>query len=304
MTTSVTKFSSIEVTSCYIPEAGSFDVLRLDLLHPVTGGNKVFKLKYNLEAAKLGGYRSILTFGGSSSNHLAAAALACSKEGLQLIAIVRGEPKNSNTLKFIGQQGAEICFVSRQEYKMMSRNNSNVQERFGDVYVIPEGGANAEGVRGCSEILGYVKQEYDYIFCAVGTGTTYAGLQMSKPPGSVLIGINVAKGGNSMSRPFSGSAWEVRTLADIKERLSSDCILSSYTFGGYACYEEGVIDFQRGFEKRTGITLDHIYTSKLFYAASDLRRRGMIAEHSRVLIVHSGGVQGNADFRERYKLSW
>ena len=50
----------------------SLSLLRLDLLETFGGGNKYFKLKYNLAEAQRLGKKSIVTFGGAFSNHIAA----------------------------------------------------------------------------------------------------------------------------------------------------------------------------------------------------------------------------------------
>ena len=53
------------------------DVMRLDKIHPVVSGNKLFKLHFFLQHAKASTHKTILTFGGAYSNHLVATAFAC-----------------------------------------------------------------------------------------------------------------------------------------------------------------------------------------------------------------------------------
>ena len=99
-------------------------VLRLDTIGLYEGGNKLFKLKYNLEEAEKQGFEKILTFGGAWSNHLAAAASVNNKP-LPIIAVVRGEePKQySNTLQFCKEKGVEFHFVSREDYRKKTKEN-------------------------------------------------------------------------------------------------------------------------------------------------------------------------------------
>ena len=66
-------------------------VLRLDLNHSHVSGNKLFKLKYNLEEAKKQGKKMLLTFGGAFSNHIAATAAAGKEHNFNTIGIIRGE---------------------------------------------------------------------------------------------------------------------------------------------------------------------------------------------------------------------
>src|SRR5436309_440991 len=95
----------------------SVNVLRLDKIHPVVSGNKLFKLYYYLQEAKMSG-KKIVTYGGPWSNHLAATAFACKMNNIPCIGIVRGEqpPAVSATLKFCEQQGMKIEFISRKEF--------------------------------------------------------------------------------------------------------------------------------------------------------------------------------------------
>ena len=58
-------------------------MLRLDEIHPVVSGNKIFKLHYFIDEAKSSTHKQVITFGGAYSNHLAATAFVCKKEGLK-----------------------------------------------------------------------------------------------------------------------------------------------------------------------------------------------------------------------------
>jgi 1-aminocyclopropane-1-carboxylate deaminase len=66
-------------------------VKREDLLDPFVSGNKFRKLKYNIQEAKRLEHRTILTFGGAFSNHIAATSAAAYNAGLESIGIIRGE---------------------------------------------------------------------------------------------------------------------------------------------------------------------------------------------------------------------
>jgi len=47
------------------------------------------------------------------------------------------------------------------------------------------------------------------------------------------------------------------------------------------------------FFEKTGIPTDFVYTAKAFFAAFDLLRNGAFTEDDKVLLVHTGGLQGN-----------
>lgn len=263
-------------------------ILRLDLIHPEISGNKWFKLKYNLEQAKKEKKDTIITFGGAFSNHIAATAMACKIAGFKSIGIIRGEESSTNnpTLSFAQQNGMELLFVNRVEYQQ--KNDSGYLQRlrymYPDAYIIPEGGDNRLGQKGCEEILTKETSKYTAIFCAHGTGTTYKGIAKSLHPNQTLSVINVLK-------------FEAITEAP------QTTILNDYHFGGYAKHTKELLDFKIWFENTYSIPLDYVYTSKLFYAAFDLMNQNKLDKNQKILIIHCGGLQGNEGYEKRYNLN-
>ncbi len=260
-------------------------VLRLDLIHPQISGNKWFKLKYNLEEAKKQGIDTILTFGGAFSNHIHATAVACKQFGFISIGIIRGEKEseNNSTLIEAKKYGMQLHFVSREDYKRKNEKDfiSELKTKYGNFYLIPEGGDNTLGEMGCEEILPK-ENDFDFIFCACGTGTTFNGISKSLKPNQKLYGISVLKGDGPLN--------------------SNPNIINEYHFGGYAKHTQQLLDFKTNFENENNVPLDYVYTAKLFFAAQDLSSKNKIPENSKVLIIHSGGLQGNVGYEERYRL--
>jgi 1-aminocyclopropane-1-carboxylate deaminase len=252
------------------------DVLRLDLLHPVISGNKWFKLKYHLQAARQSS-GTIVTFGGAWSNHLVATACAAQAAGLAAIGIVRGErPQQlSATLDTAIAYGMKLEFISRTEYAQLTHRSAHAQltNRFPGAYIIPEGGAGEPGIRGAQEILARREiQQYTHLLCAIGTGTMFRGLLRAAPPPTTVIGVPVLKG---FDTPVG---WQ---------------LLNDYHFGGYARHPQKLLEFMNDFDRQTGIPTDIVYTGKLFYAFRESIRNNLFPGGSRLLIIHSGGLQGN-----------
>ncbi|MES2566561.1 MAG: 1-aminocyclopropane-1-carboxylate deaminase/D-cysteine desulfhydrase [Bacteroidota bacterium] len=262
-------------------------VLRLDLIDPEISGNKWFKLKYNIEQAKKERKNTIITFGGAFSNHIAAIAAACKLEGLQSIGIVRGEEifSNNPTLSFAKQNGMELLFVTRDEYSQKNDNGylQRLRYMYPDAFVVPEGGENHLGQKGCEEILNKDMSKYLSIFCAYGTGTTFKGLSKSLLTEQQLFAVNVLKYEAHCNEPQSS-------------------ILNDYHFGGYARHTAELLNFISWFEKKYRIPLDYVYTAKLFFAAFDLMKQEKLDKQKPLLIIHSGGLQGNKGYEERYNL--
>ena len=253
------------------------DVLRLDKIHPVISGNKWFKLKNHLHAAMKKPGQHIISFGGPWSNHIIATAFAAQQAGLRATGIIRGErpPALSDTLRAAAGYGMHLEFISREAYRAKDTPLSLQQltEKWPDAWVIPEGGAGPLGVRGSEEILQTANTaDYTHILCAIGTGTMFQGLVNAAAPGQIIIGVPVLKGMNE--RP------PYRLLPD-------------YHFGGYARYTRELLDFMNEWYRATGIPSDFVYTGKLFYAALDSVRKNLFPPESRLLLIHSGGLQGN-----------
>ena len=290
------------------------DVLRLDLIDPEVSGNKWFKLKKNIKKARQDEQKTIITFGGAYSNHIAATAAMCKVIKLNSIGVIRGEQTEilNPTLQTSKEKGMQLYFVDRETYskKDSVEFKKHLANKFGPHYLIPEGGNNKEGILGCMEIL-KPEWDYEYIFCACGTATTYSGLIASAKPNQKIIGISVLKGDNKLPSQareqlqnfFSDQKFEINGNEELeKPQIENNLITNNYCFSGYAKKDEPLINFKTEFEKEYTIPLDHIYTSKLFYAVFDILKANKIKPGSKILIIHSGGLQGNKGFEERYKL--
>ncbi len=263
-------------------------VLRLDLIHPEISGNKWFKLKYNLQEAKLKGKNTVITFGGAFSNHITATAYACKEAGLKCIGFIRGEASSIHnaTLSFAEENGMKLNFVSREEYgkKHFPEYLNALQQSYSSAYIIPEGGDNGLGQKGCEEILSDATKHYTHLFCAYGTGTTAKGMSKSLSNHQTLTAVNVLK-------YEAGSE-----LANIE-------ILNHYHFGGYAKHTPQLVEFKNWFEETFNIELDYVYTSKAFYAVFDLIKKNKLNAADKILMIHTGGLQGNKGYETRYNLN-
>ncbi len=261
----------------------ALQVLRLDLMHPAISGNKWFKLKYNLKAALAQGKKRLLTFGGAYSNHLYACAHAARLLELEMIALVRGEeqrPLNS-TLAALEAQGCHIHYLDRSSYRQKQDPAflADLQIQFGDFYLIPEGGCNAEGVKGCKEIIPE-NTDFDFLCTAVGTGTTLAGLAASLQARQKALGFVVLKGAQYLEE-------EVAKHSPTEPMH----FLHDYHFGGYAKRNALLDSFMEDFTAQSGIALEHVYTGKMFYGLWELLKQDFFPPQSRILAIHSGGLR-------------
>lgn len=262
-------------------------IKREDVLHDEISGNKFRKLRYNLEEAKRQGKSRLLTFGGAYSNHIAAVAAAGRDYGFETIGVIRGDElalkyQENPTLKKAEEDGMQFYFATRTQYrdKMNVAFLEKLQQQFDDFYVIPEGGTNHLAVKGCEEILTEEDEVFDFICCAVGTGGTISGIINSLQSHQKALGFPALKGGFLFDdiRPYvNNQQWD---------------LILDYHFGGYAKVSDELRLFIKEFNQKYLITLEPIYTGKMVFGVLDLISKGKFPEKSKILIIHTGGLQG------------
>jgi 1-aminocyclopropane-1-carboxylate deaminase len=274
----------------------SLSIRREDLIHPFISGNKYRKLKYNLVQAKAENQDTLLTFGGAFSNHIAAAAYAGKEYGFKTIGIIRGDELESKisrnpTLKFAQECGMQFKFITRDNYRHKTEADfiENLKLQFGNFYYVPEGGTNEFAVKGCEEILTKEDAEYDFVCTAVGTGGTISGIINSSLPHQKILGFPALKGDflNEDIRKFARNKnWE---------------LITDYHFGGYGKVNPELVAFINKFYAENQIPLDPIYTGKMVFGVIDLINKKFFPENSKILLIHTGGIQGIAGMNLKLK---
>lgn len=280
-------------------------VKRIDLIHPEISGNKWFKLKYNIEQAKIKKFDTILTFGGAYSNHIAATAYAGKIHNIKTIGYIRGEehtPLNP-TLQQAKDNGMEFIYISRDEYRLKDDYSfkQHLHQIHGAFYLIPEGGNNFYGVNGCMEILEKNDPKTDYITCACGTGSTLGGIILKLYKHQKAIGFPALKGGDFLyddiqkNHELFGFAEE--ELSDLRNAYELN---NNYHFGGYAKVKPELITFIKEFKTDFKIELDLVYTGKMFYGIFDLIQKDYFKENTSIMAIHTGGTQGNKGMMQKH----
>ena len=269
-------------------------IKRIDKVHPFVSGNKLYKLKYNLKVAKEKGFKTLLTFGGAYSNHIVATSCAAKENSFQSIAIIRGEEQLSlnPTLSFAMENGMELHYVSRSDYRLKHTSNFiiSLKEKFGDFYLVPEGGTNDLAIKGTAEILDKMDKQ-DYICCAVGTGGTIAGIINASDNKQKIIGFPAIKGFDTLQKDIE--SW---TNKQNWKLINDYC-------GGYAKVNEELVAFIHQFNLAHNISLDVVYTGKMMFGILDLIGQDYFVKGSSILAIHKGGLQGNKGMNERFGLN-
>lgn len=294
-----------EVDNAQIMSYGSYsngsiivDVKRDDLLHPQVSGNKLRKLKYNIQHALQQGATTIVTYGGAFSNHIAATAAAGAIVGIRTIGIIRGEElavnmdktlAGNDTLRLAVSQGMQLHFVTRDAYRDKSQPEqlNYWRQQYPDAYFIPEGGTNKLAVKGSEEILTATdKTNYDIICVAAGTGGTAAGIINSATSTQRIIVFSALKGDFMKNEILKYTA---RTDFEVVNEIR---------FGGYAKSNKVLIDFMNARYRTSGIPLDPIYTAKMLYGIEQMIESAVITGKVRILAVHTGGLQTVAGYNK------
>lgn len=277
---------------------------RDDLIHPDISGNKWRKLIHNIKAAN---NRAILTFGGAYSNHIAATAAACHLAGIESIGIIRGEElKNLNpTLSLASEKGMRLEFVSREDYRKKNEISflDQLKERFNNPFIIPEGGSNQFGFKGCADILNEIDIDFNYILCAVGTGTTIAGIASALKEDQKAIGIPVLKGAEYLSEEIDRFLLDYTGSLKASSAKSKLELIHDYHFGGYAKINAELIEFMNEFYAKHGIKTDAVYSGKSLYALFELIKNDHFEKGQKIIFYHCGGLQGNKGIEERYDMT-
>jgi len=277
---------------------------RDDLIHPEISGNKWRKLIYNIKTAQK---KTVLTFGGAFSNHIAATAAACSEAGIECIGIIRGEESTAvnPTLALASKKGMKLKFISRSEYRKKNDISflNELKEEYDDPFIISEGGSNDFGIRGCAEILSEIEIDFNYILSAVGTGATITGISSALKEGQIAIGIPILKGASYLDEEIDGLLTHYCDREKAAAAKSKIEMIHDYHFGGYAKITSALIDFMNEFYSRHGIKTDAVYSGKSLYALFDLIKSDHFKKGQKIIFYHCGGLQGNIGIEERYNIT-
>ena len=265
-------------------------IKRLDTLTKDSRGNKLFKLHFNLNRAKELGQNTLLTFGGAYSSHISAVAATGKEKGFRTIGVIRGDElgkdldktlSHNPTLAEAYANGMKFYFVSREAYRNKASKDflAKLHGKFGDFYLLPEGGTNELAVKGCEYILDAADKEFDIITCPVGTGGTISGIINASGASQKILGFSALK-------------------ANLEKEVEKFTIKTNWKlfpetkFGGFAKINSELVGFMNKFAEDYRIVLNPIYTGKMMFSLIDMIKQGYFKENSRILAVHTGGLQG------------
>ena len=261
-------------------------IKREDLIHDIVSGNKWRKLNYNFKYIKEKKIKKILSFGGAYSNHLHALSWLAKKNNIKSFGLVRGCKLSieNPTLSFCKKNKMDLFFLNRSTYRNNKYNNpifKKIIKSEENVFVIPEGGFNEFGIKGCEEIMNEVNEHYDIICCSIGSGCTAVGIIKSLKFDQSFLGFSSFKNNS-----------QIKNIISEKVKTMNWEINSEYNFGGFGQVNNELKKFIKDFKNTYEIMLDPIYTSKLFFGLFDMISKNKLPKDSRILALHTGGLQG------------
>ena len=265
-------------------------MLRLDKLHPIVSGNKWFKLRYYTEEAISQSCSTIASFGGPYSNHLVALAYVAKENNVKSIGYVRASKEDTVTLSLQEAQayGMQLEFMGRTNFQEIKndllKTNQHRSIDNSSIYFIDEGGYGSIGAKGAATILNEHCKNYTTIIAAVGTGTMLAGLINAAEAHQEIIGIPVLKNENTIE-------GEIKSL--LINKAASFSLLHNFHQGGYAKTNPALFAFMNQLWETEKIPTDIVYTGKLLMAVDSLLKEKYFKAGSKILVIHSGGLQGN-----------
>nr|WP_314533603.1 pyridoxal-phosphate dependent enzyme [uncultured Pseudomonas sp.] len=274
-------------------------ILRLDQIDPLISGNKWFKLIEHLKAAELAGAKGIISLGGAHSNHLHALAAAGKRFGFSTVGLLRGHPQDTPTVQDLQAYGMQLHWLGYGGYR--ARHAAGFwepwQALYPDLLAVPEGGGGVLGAQGCrqlkSMVAGQLNQlgwsDYDGWWLACGTGTTLAGLVLAEAGAHPVYGALAVPGDH-------GVAQQVESILQQAGAPDTGYELLDASRGGFAKVDPQLLAFIEQTEQASSVALEPLYTGKALLALKQQIEAGKFQPGSRLIFIHTGGLQGRRGF--------
>jgi D-cysteine desulfhydrase len=283
-------------------------IKRDDATGGAEAGNKIRKLEFLLADALRKGAKTVLTCGGLQSNHARATALTCAELGLRCVLFLRvSDPQKAarEPLPSVGNvlldrlAGAEIRFVSPDEYRDRTALMQRAAGELESAYVIPEGGSNGLGALGYVEAMREVRSQregtVDVVAHACGSGGTAAGVAI----GAKLFDVARSAWAFAVCDDRAYFEQTIRRIADEARALDTTLpdlerlVVDDRAKGpAYAVMSNEQKAFLVEVSRKTGLVLDPVYTGKALWGVAKAIERGEIARGAEVLFLHTGGLPG------------
>jgi 1-aminocyclopropane-1-carboxylate deaminase len=272
-------------------------ILRLDLIDPLISGNKWFKLTEHLRQALEAGADGVISLGGAHSNHLHALAAAGKRFGFSTVGLLRGHAQDTPTTRDLQAFGMHLHWLGYGGYR--ARHEADFwlpwRARHPELHPVPEGGGGLAGALGCSVLREMVRtqlrtlgwDDYHGWWLAAGTGTTLAGLILAEVGAHPVHGALAVPDDHGVASNVAAVLEQARHVHD-----TANWRLHQASRGGFARTDPQLLAFITEAEAESGVPLEPLYTGKALLALQEQVRAGLFRPGSRLIFVHTGGLQG------------
>ena len=273
------------------------------------GGNKVRKLEYELDPARLHGVTDLITAGGPHSNHCRVTAAAAARLGLGCTLVIDGEPEDDDrgNARLHRLLGARIVTVAESAARgqAMAKEARRIGAGGGKALVVPIGASTARGALGyvhaLVELHAQAGTARPWIFTSSSSGGTLAGLIL----GCAILGWRPRLVGVSADEAAAVIKETATALAAASARLLEDgpgylvdavgevadtvTATDDFVGPGYGCSTPESDEAIAVFGAHAGVILDPVYTGKAAAAMIAWIRDGRIREGDHAIFLHTGG---------------
>lgn len=282
---------------------------RDDLSGLELSGNKIRKLEYVVANALAQGADTLITHGGTQSNHCRAVAALGARLGLRIRLLLRSsetQPQNDGNLFLDSLFGATYSFHEPAEYaerltELVAHAISEEADNGHKPYFFPVGASIPLGswgyVRCIAELMDSLGRDSAVdLYCATSSGGTQAGLILGKALFGLknwsIRGVPVSDSSDYFRKKLRElvSATNSQYGLNLSEADTPIELVEGFIGDGYAIPSPQGIEAIKLAGRCEGIVLDPSYTSKAF--------AGMLAElpkrdKDRIpIFLHTGGVFG------------
>ena len=284
-------------------------VKRDDLTGTPLSGNKVRKLEFLLADALAQGCDTLITGGGSGSNHCRATAAVAASHGLDCHLLLRvadpaAPPAPQGNLLLSKLVGAHMRWIDAAQWAARTALFEQVRlellEQGRKPYIIPEGGSNALGSWGYVRCVAELVEQLDdgpwTLVHAAGSGGTGAGLtagvRLHGLPWRVLA-VNVCDDRETFLRVTNELVDEMLAGLDLAPPSTPVFdVLDGYVGRGYARSRPEELALIAHVACTEGLLLDPVYTGKAMFGLASTLREHPDFLGERVVFMHTGGVFG------------
>lgn len=291
------------------------------------GGNKVRKLEYELDPARLQGVTHLVTAGGPHSNHCRVMAAAAARLGLGCTLVVNGDPVDPRRGNALLHRllGARIVTVADRKDRVpaMEEEVRRIGGAGGKALEVPVGASTARGALGYVHAVAEMRNQIGrerappWIFTSSSSGGTLAGLILGcaildwrarlvavsadEPAAWIrgmasMVAMAAARLLAADPRSTSGDparhpppAHGDRLLMRVKKLAEDVFVTDDFVGAGYGVPTPEGEEATRLFGARAGVILDPVYTAKAAAAMIAWLRDGRVVAGDHAVFLHTGG---------------